>query len=115
MEDYRKFTAMDFLISKSMSTTIFTSILVAVTVLACTNSKNTDGTQIERSFKDSLMETQIGASSYYISLPKNYAIKETKGGGNTCARSGIEGEVEYCLEYSVLAQNLEASLHVNKR
>jgi len=76
MEDYRKFTALDFLTTKSMNTTILTGILVVIVLSACTNPKKASKNQND---KDDLAEKQIGAGNYYISLPKNYTIKETKG------------------------------------
>jgi len=59
------------------------NILLTISVVsACDNLSNKkiiNNQQIDSTFKNKLIERQIGKSAYYISIPENYSIKETEG------------------------------------
>jgi hypothetical protein len=56
-------------------------MLLIIATLACCNggTKKGPAQQIENTFIDSLRETQIGTTRFYISLPIDYSIKENEG------------------------------------
>lgn len=58
---------------------IFLWTFLFITGCGATDNKKTDNVSVDSTFVKGLVETQIGKSDYYISIPKEYSINETEG------------------------------------
>lgn len=84
-----------------MTTRLVTALMIAGLYFSCSRARDNFG-DVSQSFLDSLIEKKIGTTNYFISIPKNYEIREEEG---------PDFSVFYFADSDTLKSNLSGGLY----